>query len=75
MDYHLTPYTVVGFALAGGGTNWGLANALGSGRSDAFKSAPMASAWFGSAYLAGALSFSNHWFTTNRSALGDRIDR
>ena len=29
MDYHLTPYTVVGFALAGAGTNWGLANALG----------------------------------------------
>ena len=26
-----------------------------------------------SAYLAGALSFSNHWFTTNRSALGDAL--
>ena len=25
MDYHFTPDTVVGFALAGGGTNWGLA--------------------------------------------------
>ena len=29
--------------------------------------------WFGSAYLAGALSFSNHWFTANRSALGDAL--
>ena len=37
MDYHFSPNTVVGFALAGGGTNWGLANALGSGRSDAFQ--------------------------------------
>ena len=37
MDYHFTPDTVVGFALAGGGTNWGLANALGTGRSDAFQ--------------------------------------
>jgi hypothetical protein len=27
----------------------------------------------GPAYLAGALSFSNHWFTTNRSALGDAL--
>ena len=35
MDYHVSPTTVVGFALAGGGTNWGLANALGNGRSDA----------------------------------------
>ena len=25
MDYHFTPDTVAGFALAGGGTNWGLA--------------------------------------------------
>ena len=27
MDYHVTPNTIFGFALAGGGTNWGLANA------------------------------------------------
>ena len=32
MDYHVSAYTVFGFALAGGGTNWGLANALGNGR-------------------------------------------
>ena len=37
MDYHFTPDTVAGFALAGGGTNWGLAQGLGSGRSDAFQ--------------------------------------
>ena len=37
MDYHLSPTTVVGFALAGAGTNWGLANALGTGRSDTFQ--------------------------------------
>jgi uncharacterized protein with beta-barrel porin domain len=73
MDYHVTPYTVVGFALAGAGTNWGLANALGTGRSDAFQAGAYGISWFGSAYVAGALSFSNHWFTTNRSALGDAI--
>ena len=37
IDYRVTPDTVVGFALAGGGTNWGLAQGLGSGRSDAFQ--------------------------------------
>jgi hypothetical protein len=25
------------------------------------------------AYLGGALAFTNHWFTTNRSALGDQL--
>ena len=31
MDYHVTPDTVYGFALGGGGTNWNLATSLGSG--------------------------------------------
>ena len=73
MDYHLLPTTVVGFALAGAGTNWGLANALGTGRSDALQVGVYGINWFGPAYLAGALAFSNHWFTTNRSALGDEL--
>jgi outer membrane autotransporter protein len=73
MDYHLTPYTVVGFALAGAGTNWGLANAIGGGRSDALQAGAYGISWFGPAYVAGALSFSNHWFTTDRSALGDAL--
>ena len=47
MDYHFTPDTLVGFALAGGGTNWGLANALGSGRSDAFQAGVYGISWFG----------------------------
>ena len=37
IDYRVTPDTVVGFALAGGGTNWSLAQGLGGGRSDAFQ--------------------------------------
>jgi hypothetical protein len=31
-DYHVTRDTLLGFALAGGGTNWGLAQGLGGGR-------------------------------------------
>ena len=73
MDYHVTPYAVAGFALAGAGTNWGLANALGTGRSDALQAGAYGISWFGPAYVAGALSFSNHWFTTGRSALGDQL--
>jgi outer membrane autotransporter protein len=73
MDYHFSPSAIAGFALAGGGTNWGLANALGGGRSDAFQVGGYGIDWFGAAYLAGALSFSNHWFTTNREVLGDQL--
>ena len=29
---------------------------------------------FGPAYVAGALAFTNHWFTTSRSALGDQLN-
>ena len=36
-DYRLSPYTLAGFALAGGGTNFSIANGLGSGRSDLFQ--------------------------------------
>ena len=37
MDYRATPDSVYGFALAGGGTNWNVAQNLGSGRSDSFQ--------------------------------------
>jgi len=74
MDYHVTPNTLFGFALAGAGTNWGLANSLGSGRSDAFEAGAYGINWFGPAYVAGALSFTNNWFTTSRSALGDQLN-
>jgi autotransporter-associated beta strand protein len=73
MDYHLSRDTIVGFALAGGGTNWGLASGLGGGRSDAFQSGVYGISHLGPAYVAGALAFTNHWFTTGRSAFGDQL--
>jgi outer membrane autotransporter protein len=73
MDRHLSPDTVVGFALAGGGTNWGLANTLGTGRSDAFQVGVYGVTRAGPAYLGGAIAFANHWFTTNRTAVGDQL--
>jgi outer membrane autotransporter protein len=74
MDYRLSPDTVVGFALGGGGTNWNLDQNLGSGRSDAFEAGVYAKTHSGPAYLSAALAFANHWFTTQRtSALGDQL--
>jgi uncharacterized protein with beta-barrel porin domain len=74
MDYQVSPNTILGFALAGGGTNWGLANALGTGRSDAAQVGVYGITYRGPAYVAGALAFANHWFTTNRTALGDQLN-
>ena len=73
MTYHATAGTDYGFALAGGGTNWNLAQNLGSGRSDSFQAGLYGTTHFGPAYLSGALAFANHWFTTNRIALGDDL--
>jgi uncharacterized protein with beta-barrel porin domain len=73
MDYRYSPDTVFGFALAGGGTNWNLAQALGTGRSDAFLAGVHGVKRWGPAYLAGGVAFANNWFATNRTALGDQL--
>ena len=73
LTYHLTASTSYGFALAGGGTNWNLSQSLGSGRSDNFQAGVYGTTHFGPAYLSGALAFANHWFTTNRIAMGDNL--
>jgi uncharacterized protein with beta-barrel porin domain len=72
-DYHFSSDTVAGFALAGGGTNWGLAQGLGSGKSDAFQAGLYGTTHWGAAYLAAAAAFADHAFTTNRIALGDQL--
>ena len=71
MDYHHSPDTIFGFALAGGGTNWGLSG--GGGRSEAVQVGVYGITRAGPAYLAAALAFTNHWMTTNRTALGDQL--
>jgi uncharacterized protein with beta-barrel porin domain len=73
LDYRLTPSTVVGMALAGGATNWGLAQGLGGGRSDAFQAGVYGISHAGPAYLSAALAFTENWFTTSRTALGDQL--
>ena len=74
MDYRVAPGTVLGFALAGGGTKWDLAQGLGGGRSDAFQAGVYAATRSGPAYLAATLAFSNYWMSTDRfAALGDHL--
>jgi outer membrane autotransporter protein len=74
LDYRLAPGTVVGFALAGGGTNWGLAQGLGGGKSDAFQAGIYGTARSGPAYLAAAVAYTNHWMSTDRFAFaGDHL--
>ncbi|HZR61540.1 MAG TPA: autotransporter domain-containing protein [Xanthobacteraceae bacterium] len=73
MDYHYSPDTVLGFALAGGGTGWNLVQGLGTGRSDAFLAGVYGVTHQGPAYIGGSLAFANNWFTTNRTALGDQL--
>jgi autotransporter-associated beta strand protein len=73
LDYRLTPDTVVGFAFAGGGTHWSLAQGLGGGKSDAFQAGIYGATRAGPAYLAAAFAFTNHWMSTDRIAVGDRL--
>ncbi len=73
MEYRPDPNTVYGFALAGSGLNWGLAQGLGTGRSDAFQAGVYGKSDFGPAYVSAAFGFGNNWFTTNRTALGDQL--
>jgi uncharacterized protein with beta-barrel porin domain len=74
MDYRVAPETFLGFALAGAGTNWTLAQGLGGGKSDAFQAGVYGSTRFGPAYVAASLAFTNHWMTTDRVAFaGDHL--
>lgn len=72
-DYHFNRDTLVGFALAGSGTNWGLAQSLGNGRSDAFQAGVYGKTAWGPVYLAADVAYTENWFTTNRIALGDQL--
>ncbi|HLH90192.1 MAG TPA: autotransporter domain-containing protein [Xanthobacteraceae bacterium] len=67
IDYRASPDTILGFALAGGGTSWGLDSGLGGGRSDMFQAGLYGSQRWGNAYLSGALAYNFHDATTNRT--------
>jgi outer membrane autotransporter protein len=65
-DYRVSPSTMLGFALAGGETNWSLAQGLGGGRGDAFQAGIYGKTHFGPAYVAASLAFAQQWMSTDR---------
>jgi uncharacterized protein with beta-barrel porin domain len=64
-DYRISPDTIAGFALAGGGTSFSV-NGLGSGRSDLFQAGAFIRHTVGPAYLTAALAYGWQDITTNR---------
>jgi uncharacterized protein with beta-barrel porin domain len=68
-DRRLDPSTVVGFAFAGGSTNWSLANGAGAGRGEVFQTGVYASHQIGAAYLAAAATYAYHRMTTDRTVM------
>jgi uncharacterized protein with beta-barrel porin domain len=73
-DYIFSPGTIAGFALAGGGTNFSVANG-GSGRSDLFQAGAFVRHNVGPAYISGALAYGWQDVTTNRTVTIAGIDR
>ena len=74
-DYRFSPSTIAGFALAGGGTNFSIANALGTGRSDLFQAGAYVRHTAGPAYISGALAYGWQDITTNRTVTLAGVDQ
>jgi autotransporter-associated beta strand protein len=72
-EYRFSPNTVAGFALAGGGTNFSVANG-GSGSSDLFQAGAYLRHTQGAAFLAAALAYGWQDVTTNRTVTVNGID-
>jgi autotransporter-associated beta strand protein len=72
-DYRFSPNTVAGFALAGGGTHFNVANG-GSGNSDLFQAGAYLRHAEGAAFIAAALAYGWQDVTTNRTVTAAGID-
>lgn len=66
-DYRISVDTLVGFALGGGGLNYSVANAMGSGSADLFQAGVYGRHNFGPTYISAALAYGWHDVTTNRT--------
>jgi uncharacterized protein with beta-barrel porin domain len=74
-DYRFSPFTLAGFALAGGGTNFSIANALGTGRSDLFQAGAFIRHTVGPAYISAALAYGWQDVTTDRTVTIAGVDQ
>jgi outer membrane autotransporter protein len=66
IDYLVTRNTVAGFALGGGGTNYGLSGGFGGGRSDMLQAAVYSTTRVDAAYVSAALAYAWHRVSTDR---------
>ncbi|WP_249125658.1 autotransporter outer membrane beta-barrel domain-containing protein [Bradyrhizobium manausense] len=73
-DYLFSPNTLAGFALAGGGTSFGV-NGLGGGRSDLFQAGAYVHHTRGQAYITAALAYGWQDVTTDRTVTIAGVDR
>lgn len=73
-DYRFSPFTIAGFALAGGGTNFSVAN-NGTGRSDLFQAGAFVRHNVGAAYISGAFAYGWQDVTTDRTVTIAGIDQ
>lgn len=67
VDYRVSPESLVGFALAGGGTRWSVDNNLGGGKSDVFQLGLYGRHDFGASYVAAAASYALNTMSTDRT--------
>ena len=74
-DYRFSPDTLAGFALAGGGTSFTIANGLGGGWSDLFQAGVFIRHTQGPSYISGALAYGWQDITTNRMVTVAGIDQ
>jgi uncharacterized protein with beta-barrel porin domain len=65
-DYRFSPFTIAGFALAGGGTAFSV-NGSGSGHSDLFQAGGFVRHDVGPAYITASLAYGWQDITTNRT--------
>ena len=73
-DYRFSPATVAGFALAGGGTNFSVANG-GTGRSDLFQAGAFIRHTVGPAYFTAAMAYGWQDITTDRTVTVAGVDQ
>jgi uncharacterized protein with beta-barrel porin domain len=74
-DYRFSPFTIAGFALAGGGTNFSVSNGVGSGHSDLFQAGAFLRHTVGASYILGALAYGWQDVTTNRTVTIAGVDQ
>jgi autotransporter-associated beta strand protein len=74
-DYLISPHTIAGFALAGGGTSFSVANNAGTGRSDLFQAGAFVRHTVGPAYVTAALAYGWQDVTTNRTVTAAGFDQ